>query len=207
MRATALPAAAALQVGALGASTGGPLAIQALLRVLPADFPAPVLIVQHIAAGFLEGFVAWLGRSCVLPVQLAADGEQVLPGHVYVAPDHHHMGILAGGRVRLDSGPPETGLRPSVAHLMRSVAQTYRGGVVGVLLSGMGRDGATELLALRRQGAQTFVQDRASSVVFGMPGVALELDAACHVMAPGDIGRELVAIAHHGVRPQVGHVP
>lgn len=196
---TAASAFVPLQVVAIGASTGGPPAIQALLQELPADFSAPVLIVQHIAEGFLEGFVAWIGRTSVLPVHLAVDAELALPGHIYVAPDRRHMGVAAGGRIALTDGPHDGGLRPSVTHLMRSLPRVYRSGVAAVLLSGMGRDGTAELLMLRRGGARTFVQDRASSVVYGMPGVALGLDAAQHVMAPADIGRELAAIGRNGV--------
>jgi two-component system chemotaxis response regulator CheB len=184
-----------LRVVAIGASTGGPVALQALLDALPADFGAPVLIVQHIAEGFLDGFLQWLNRSSRIPLKLPADGEAALAGHAYVAPDWHHMSIDARMRISLSAGPPEGGLRPSVAHLMRSVCAAFGPSAAAVLLSGMGRDGATELLELKRRGAHTFVQDQASSVVHGMPGAELRLDAARYVMTPAEIGRQLVQLA------------
>ncbi len=197
----AIAAGSRLQVVAIGASTGGPLAIQTLLQRLPPEFPVPVLIVQHIVEGFVEGFVDWLNRSAALKARLAVDGEAALPGCAYVAPDGSHMGIDARGRIRLSDLPPDGGLRPSVAHLLRSVRTVYGNAAAAVLLSGMGRDGASELLQLRRCGAHTFVQDQASAVVYGMPGVALQLDAARHVMSPAEIAAELAALARDGETP------
>lgn len=184
-----------IQIVAVGASTGGPLAIQELLRSLPQGFAVPVLIVQHIAEGFLGGFVDWLTRTTSLEVRLAAAAEAVRPGRAYVAPDGFHMGVDACGRIRLSSTPPENGLRPSVAHLMRSVREAYGADAAAVLLSGMGKDGAGELLALKHCGAATFAQDRASSVVHGMPGEAIRLDAARHVLAPAEIAAALRELA------------
>ena len=192
------PRQSPLRMVAIGASTGGPVAIQALLQALPKDFPVPILIVQHISEGFLGGFVDWLNRTAAAQVHLGADGGVPLPGHAYVAPDGRHMGIDGLGKLRLSDAPPDHGLRPSVAHLLRAVRAVYGGSAAAVLLSGMGRDGAEELLELRRCGAQTFVQDRASSVVYGMPGVALKLDAARHVMPPEEIGAMLASIAQRG---------
>lgn len=189
-----------LRAVAIGASTGGPPAIQLLLAALPRDFPAPILIVQHIAEGFLDGFVGWLNRLPGIAVQLGVDGELPLPGHAYIAPDGRHMGIGRDGRIRLSDAPPEHGLRPSVAHLLRAVLEVYRDAAAAVLLSGMGSDGAEELLALKRCGAQTFVQDRASAVVYGMPGEAIRLDAARFVMPPEEIGAMLASIAQRGHR-------
>lgn len=212
VRRRAAGAAAALEPGepqrlrivVVGASTGGPLAIRALLASLPAAFPVPVLIVQHIAEGFLEGFVDWLGRSSALPVHLGTDGETPLPGHAYVAPDCRHMGLDHAGCIRLSDAPPEGGLRPSVAHLLRSVREVFGDAAAAVLLSGMGRDGAEELLELKHCGAHTFVQDKESSVIYGMPGVALRLDAARHVMPPEEIARELASLAQRGMAVRAG---
>lgn len=182
-------------VVAVGASTGGPVSVQMLVQALPRDFALPVLVVQHIAEGFLPGFVDWLGRSAPLAIRLAADGEALQPGTVYVAPDGAHLGVERPGRIRLSGAPPDNGLRPSVAHLFRSVLAAYRERAAAVLLSGMGRDGAAELLELRSLGAQTFVQNRETSVVYGMPGAAIELDAALHVMHPGEIAAALARLA------------
>ncbi|MFV3130276.1 chemotaxis-specific protein-glutamate methyltransferase CheB [Niveispirillum sp. KHB5.9] len=183
------------RVVAIGASTGGPVALQTILGELPADFPLPVLVVQHIAYGFVQGFADWLNAGCALPVTVAVDGEEVMPGHVYVAPDDRHMGVDAFGRIRLDNSPAEAGLRPSVGHLFRSVAVQYGRRSIGVLLTGMGSDGAEGLCDLRALGAATIAQDAASSVVHGMPGVAIERGGAGHVLPASAIAGKLVSLA------------
>ena len=153
-------APAKVRVVALGASTGGPPVLQTILTGLPKDFPAPVLIVQHIAAGFVQGFIEWLSQSSSLPVHVAMHGELILPGHVYVAPDECQMKVERGGKIALSRDAPENGLRPSVSCLFRSVAEVYGGEAVAGLLTGMGRDGAEELKLLREKGATTFAQTR-----------------------------------------------
>lgn len=180
---------------AIGASTGGPPVLHTILAALPRNFPAPVVIVQHIAAGFAQGFVDWLSQSSALPVHLATHGERVLPGRVYVAPDACQMKLAHGGKVLLTKDGPENGLRPSVSSLFRSIAETYGGDAVAGLLSGMGRDGAEELRLLRDKGAVTFVQDRESSVVYGMPGEAIRLDAAMLILPPQRIAPVLARLA------------
>ncbi len=189
------PAPARLRAVAIGASTGGPPALQSLLAALPKDFPAPILIVQHMAAGFIQGFADWLAQSAKIPVHLANHGETLLPGHVYVAPDGVQMKVGRGDRIVLASDPPDQGLRPSVAALFRSLAEVYGGEVAVCLLTGMGRDGAEELKLLRDQGATTFVQDEASSVVHGMPGAAIRLDAASFVLPPEKMAAALSSLA------------
>jgi two-component system chemotaxis response regulator CheB len=185
------------RIVALGASTGGPPVLQTILSQLPKDFPAPVLVVQHMAAGFVRGLIEWLGHSSRLPIHLAAHGEQMLPGHVYVAADELQMKVERGGRIVLTREPPENGLRPSVSFLFRSVAEVYGGDAVAGLLSGMGRDGADELKLLRDKGAVTFAQDKVSSVVHGMPGEAIKLDAATLVLAPEKIAGVLAKLARN----------
>lgn len=180
---------------AVGASTGGPPVLETILAGLPKDFPAPIVIVQHMAPGFIQGFAQWLGQSCSLPVQVAAHGELIRPGLVYFAPDGFQMGVEAGGRVSLSKEEPENGLRPSVAHLFRSVARTFGQQAVGVLLTGMGKDGAEELKLMRDQGALTLAQDEESSVVFGMPGEAVSLGAAMYVLSPEKIAATLASVA------------
>ena len=186
------------RIVAIGASTGGPPVLQTILSQLPKDFPAPVLVVQHMAAGFVRGFIEWLAQSSRLPVHLAAHGEQMLPGHVYVAPDELQMKVERGGRIVLTREPPENGLRPSVSFLFRSVAEVYGGDAVAGLLTGMGRDGADELKLLRDKGAVTFAQDKVSSVVHGMPGEAIKLDAATLVLSPEKIAGVLAQLARNG---------
>jgi two-component system chemotaxis response regulator CheB len=180
-----------IKVVAIGASTGGPLAIETILSGLPKDFRAPLLIVQHIAQGFVQGFANWLANSCRFPVRIAKQHEFPLPGHAYIAPDDVHMGVDAGGRIVLVKSEPENGLRPSVSYLFRSVAEVFGKNIVGVLLTGMGRDGAYELKMIKDKGAMTIAQDKESSVVHGMPGEAIRLGAAMHVLAPSSIAAML----------------
>ncbi len=180
-----------LQVVAIGASTGGPVAIQTILSGLKEGFPAPVIIVQHMAPGFIGGFAEWLALSCRLPVHLASHDERILPGHVYVAPDGFQLLMASGGRLALNAGPAENGLRPSVSSLFRSVSSVCGQGAVGVLLTGMGRDGADELLVMKKQGAVTIAQDEASSVIYGMPAEAVRIGAAKYVLSPDRIAAML----------------
>ena len=184
-----------IQVVAMGASTGGPLALQTILFGLPMDFPVPVLIVQHIAEGFTRGFAEWLNQKTDLSVHVAGDGEHILSKHVYIAPNGFHMGIKNAGQIALTRDEPENGLRPSVSYLFRSVANACGQNAVGVLLTGMGNDGALELKRLKEIGAVTIVQDEESSVVFGMPGQAIKLDAATSVLPPERIAAKLKELA------------
>jgi two-component system chemotaxis response regulator CheB len=188
---------APVEAVAIGASTGGPLVLQTILSRLPEAFPAPIFIVQHMAAGFNQGFAEWLSQSSALGVSIAAHGEEARPGAVYVAPDGTHMRVQRGGRIALTHDPPEHGLRPSVSFLFRSVAKIYRANAVGVLLTGMGKDGAAELRLMKDAGAVTIAQDKESSVVHGMPGEALNLDAASYVLSPEQIAVALATLANH----------
>jgi len=154
-----------IKVAAIGGSTGGPVALQQILAALPAGLPFPLLIVQHIAEGFTRGFVEWLAGASGFPLRIAAHGESTLPGCGYVAPDGVHMGVDGGPRIVLSNDAPEHGLRPSIAHLFRSVAQ-----------------------------------DQASSVIFGMPGEAIKLDAAAHVLPPEGVAALLAALGDKNQR-------
>lgn len=194
---TAAGKTATIKVIAIGASTGGPPVLQTILAMLPRDLPVPVLIVQHMASGFIASFVEWLAQSSGLPVHVAMHGEYLVPGHTYVAPDEFQMKIEHGGRVVLTKDEPESGLRPSVSYLFRSLAEVYGGGVVAGLLTGMGRDGAEELRQLKEKGAVTFAQDKDSSVVHGMPGEAIRLDAATFILAPDKIAAVLADLARN----------
>ncbi len=182
------------KVVGIGASTGGPLVLQTILAELPRDFDLPVLVVQHIARGFLAGMADWLGQTSGMKVQVAAAGFLPLAGHVYLAPDDFHMGVDASGRIQLSRTPPEVGLRPSVAYLFRSLADVHGPDAIGVLLTGMGKDGAAELKRMKDLGAVTIVQDRASSVVHGMPGEAIALGGATHVLAADRISAMLTTL-------------
>jgi two-component system chemotaxis response regulator CheB len=188
------PPSAAIRVIGIGASTGGPPVLQTILAGLPRDLPAPVLIVQHIARGFLSGLVEWLNQTTGWQVHIAAHGIIPLPGHAYIAPDDFHMGMGPGHRIALSKEPPINGLRPAVAWLFRTLAEFYGSRALGVLLTGMGRDGADELNLMKNSGAETIAQDRESSVVHGMPGEAIALGAANYVLAADKIAACLVTL-------------
>lgn len=195
-----LKASGEIELVAIGASTGGPPVLQAILSGLPRDFPAAVVVVQHIATGFVGGFVEWLAQSSAVPVRLAEDGERLEPARAYVAPDGAHLTVSATGRVVLASDPPVNGLRPSVSRLFRSVAGAFGPRAIGVLLTGMGRDGAEELKLMRDAGAFTIAQDEASSIVYGMPREAVQLDAAVEVLAPQEIAAALSDLTRRNER-------
>jgi two-component system chemotaxis response regulator CheB len=178
---------AAPELVAIGSSTGGPIVLKSILSELRKDFPVPILMVQHIAPGFTGGFAEWLAQASGFAVEVAAHGQSLLPSRAYIAPDGKHMHLGPGRKIVLSDGEPEHGHRPAISHLFRSVATMSGPHAVGVLLTGMGRDGAEELKLMRDRGAVTIAQDRGSSVVHGMPGEAIRLDAAAHVLSPGGI--------------------
>ncbi|EFC90788.1 response regulator receiver modulated CheB methylesterase [Dethiosulfovibrio peptidovorans DSM 11002] len=181
----------------VGASTGGPQALAGMLSVMPGDFPAPVFVVQHIASGFLEGMSQWLSSCTDLKVKVANIGERPSPGTVYLAPEGRHMEV-SDREIHLSDGPSEHGVRPSVSVLFRSIPLSLRSVSAGVILSGMGMDGARELRDLKDDGAITFAQDRESSVIWGMPGEAVRLSAADNVLSPEEIGKALSLCARKG---------
>ena len=185
------------RIVALGASTGGPPALETILASLPKDFPIPILIVQHMSQGFIRGFARWLANSSGLPVHVAMHGESLLPGHVYVAPDEYQMKVEREGKIVLTKDDPERGLRPSISYLFRAVAEVYGADAIAGLLTGMGRDGASELRLLKERGAITFAQDKDSSVVHGMPGQAIKLDAAVLILPLDRIAAALTNLVNH----------
>jgi two-component system chemotaxis response regulator CheB len=183
-----------IDVIAIGASTGGPSVIKRILSEFPINFPLPVMIVQHISPGFLPGLADLLTTSCRLPVRIPGDGEALKPGYVYLAPDGVHMGIGTKGHIELVTNPPENGMRPSISYLFRSVAAFFESRAAGVILTGMGKDGADGLKSMQEKGAVTIAQDEASSVVFGMPAEAIRIGAAAHVFSPGQIASVLTKL-------------
>ncbi|MCL4205039.1 MAG: chemotaxis-specific protein-glutamate methyltransferase CheB [Pirellulaceae bacterium] len=180
---------------AIGASTGGPPVLQIILSQLPSGFALPLLIVQHITPGFVSGLADWLAQTSRVPTHLAVHGAVPLAGHAYLAPDDCHLGLDASGRISLSKAERENGLRPAVSHLFRSVADTVGAQAIGVLLTGMGKDGAAELKLLKLRGAVTIAQDRASCVVNGMPGEAVLLGAADYILPPAQIPLFLTSLA------------
>lgn len=169
----------------IGASTGGPRIVQQILKGLPATFGAAVVVVQHIAEGFSEGMVEWLSETSGLPVRLAQEGDQVAMGLVLVAPDGYHLYIKDGGMVHLNDQPVLQ--RPSVDIAMQTAANVFGSQTIGVLLTGMGRDGAIGMQAIQRAGGYTVAQDEASCSIYGMPRAAVELRAAEEVHPPDGI--------------------
>jgi two-component system chemotaxis response regulator CheB len=202
VRAAPLAAAPAeLRWVAIGASTGGPAAIRELLDEMPAGAPVGFLIVQHIASGFELGFADWLNKEFPFDVRLAQDGEVLGAGAVRLAPGGSHLRLEPGGILRLDSEtPPRRGHRPSVDEMFLSCAAHCPRQVAAVLMTGMGADGVEGLLALRRAGGVTLVQDEASSAVFGMPRVALERGAADVALPPRALARTLARLWSGGER-------
>ena len=195
------------QLLTIGCSTGGPQALQTVLSALPADFPVPVLVVQHMAAGFVDNLVHWLDGTVPMAVRLAANGEVLQPGTVLIAPDGVHLVVMtAGSRLMagLVSAPPVGGFRPAATTLFTSAANVVGARAIGVLLTGMGSDGADGLLAMRRRGAFTIAQDEGSSVVYGMNAVAVELGAAQAVVPLDRIPAMLRRIVGNGERREAG---
>jgi two-component system chemotaxis response regulator CheB len=175
---------------AIGASTGGPHAIRNILAELPPAFTVPIVVVQHTTSGYIGSLVEWLGAQTRLPVRVAAEGDAFHAGGVWLAPTDQHL-VVRGRQLALLDTPPCSLHRPSATVLFRSVAATYGPRAVGILLTGMGEDGALGLREMRQAGALTIAQDEASSVVFGMPAEAIRLSAACKVLPPSEIARLL----------------
>ena len=179
----------------IGASAGGPAALTAVLAALPADLPAAVVIVQHIAEAFAPGLASWLEKSSRMPVRLATAGDRPTAGEVRVAAGDRHLTLDAAGRFLFTDEPAGHVYLPSIDVFFESMARYWRRGGAGVLLTGMGRDGAAGLLRLRQAGFPTVAQDRASSAVYGMPKAAAELGAAAEILPLPEIGPRLRSLA------------
>ncbi|MDM8520832.1 chemotaxis-specific protein-glutamate methyltransferase CheB [Anaerolineales bacterium HSG6] len=179
------------RIVAIAASTGGPGLLARILAKLPANFPVSVLIVQHITPGFGIGLVEWLNQQTPLDVVIATEGHYPKRGQVVVAPDEYHLELNGQGRLTLHQAPPLHGVRPAADYTFKSVAKYYGRRAVGVILTGMGRDGAEGLLEMHNAGAHTIAQDKESSVVFGMPAVAIELGAVIQVLPDTKIATTL----------------
>ncbi len=165
-------------IAAIVASTGGPPALARVLGALPADFPLPVLVVQHMGASFMAGFATWLNGIVPQAVSIAAHGATPMPGHVYVAPGDRHLSVAPDGTLRLSNERAIAGQRPSGTVLFQSLAEALGARALGVLLTGMGDDGAQGLLAMRRAGAMTITEDESTAVVYGMPASAVKIGAS-----------------------------
>jgi two-component system chemotaxis response regulator CheB len=180
---------------AIGSSTGGPQVIHRLLAELPKDFPAPIAIVQHINPSFAESLAQWLDAASPLTVRLAKEGDRFLPGEVLIAPPEQHLTVNQRGRVSLKGGGPRDGHIPSASALLESAGLFYGPGTVGVVLTGMGSDGAEGLATVKRQGGRTLAQSKESCVVFGMPAAAIALGCVDHVISAEELSNTLMRLA------------
>lgn len=179
----------------IGASTGGPSVLQVILKGLPPDFPAPILIAQHIAPGFTNALVDWLATTTGFTVKICAHNDRLEPATAYLCPEGFQTGLSSSFRVKLAEEGCLNGVRPSVSFLFSSIAEIPGRRIAAVLLTGMGRDGAEELKILRDRGDVTIVQDAESSLVHGMPGEAIKLGAAQHVLSASRISELLAELA------------
>ncbi len=185
----------------IGASTGGPLAISTILAKLPEEFPAAIAIVQHVDCPFVENLVNWLSEHSSLPVRIAREGAVPRAGIVLVAGTTEHMVLTKNLQIHYTQHPKASAYRPSVDVFFDSVARHWPQRGVGILLTGMGKDGAQGLKSLREVGWPTIAQDRETCVVYGMPKAAIEIDAASHVLPLEEIGAELIKL----VKPDLSH--
>lgn len=179
----------------IGASTGGPQALREILSNLPRNFPLPVVCVQHIGGSFLPGMVEWLADACKLPVRKASHGESPRPGVVYFAPEDVHLKWDDAGNFLFSMASPFDGHRPSITVTMQAAARCFGSGTVGVLLTGMGRDGADGMASIAASGGITLAQDEASSIVYGMPKEAVALGAVQYTLPLKKIAPALEALA------------
>lgn len=183
---------------ALAASTGGPPALAKVLGALPSNFPAPVLLVQHMGAAFMEGFAKWLDGLCAMPVVLARDGVLAEPSCVYVAPGDSHLAIRSSGVMRITQDPPVGGQRPSANVLFGALAEAAPTRTVAALLTGMGEDGAQGMSRLSQGGAHTIAEHASTAVVNGMPAAAVRLRAARDILPLDLIGPRILQLSGKG---------
>ncbi|MGV3624877.1 MAG: chemotaxis-specific protein-glutamate methyltransferase CheB [Archangium sp.] len=188
-------AATGLGVVCIASSTGGPQVVQKLLGELPADFPAPIAVVQHINSAFADSLVSWLAASSKLKVKVAKEGDLLTPGTVLLAPADAHLVISGRGRVSVVPGQPRDGHLPSASSLLESAAKVYGRRAVGLILTGMGNDGVEGMAAIRAAGGKTIAQNQESAVVFGMPGAAIARGVVDHVVHGDELAAALVKLA------------
>jgi two-component system chemotaxis response regulator CheB len=183
------------RVVAIAASTGGPAALHTILSTLPPGYRIPILVVQHIAGGFVDGLASWLDSASNLTVTVARDGDELRPGWVYIAPDDHHLGLASQSAIRLSNGPRVEGFRPSATYLFREAARVFGSSTLAVVLTGMGSDGLGGLADVRGAGGRIIAQDEQTSVVYGMPGAAVEAGLADASIGLWSIAERLEEVA------------
>ncbi|MBX7057844.1 MAG: response regulator [Leptospirales bacterium] len=187
-----------IRVLGIGGSTGAPMPLRTILGAIPAEAAYSIVVVQHISAGFQQGLIDWLASATRLEVREAKDKERLDVGVVYFPPENWHIGFHADQSIELSQAAPEHHARPSVSYLFRGLATTFGAASGGVLLSGMGEDGAAELLDIRRAGGLSIAQSEESCILHGMPGAAQHMDAAEFLLSPTDTGELLASLAAQG---------
>jgi two-component system chemotaxis response regulator CheB len=187
------------EILAIGTSVGGPQALHYILSKLPANFPIPIVIVQHMAPGFIQGLATWLDENIEIAVKIADNNEVLANGVVYFAPDAKHLTVQRNKSISalLTDTSPVSGFKPSITVLLESVAETYGKTALAALLTGMGSDGAQGLLDIKKMGGKTFIQDADSAIVFGMAGVAQSMGAADDVVSLDKISDYLIHITNY----------
>lgn len=187
-----------IEIIAIGISTGGPNALRDVFKNIDPELKQPILVVQHMPAGFTAEFANSLNNICPLPVTEAKDGEPILGGHVYIAPGSYHMFVdhrPLGNFIKLSQDDPRNGHRPSCDVLFESIAKYFQNRALGVIMTGMGRDGAAQITEMRKKGAWTLGQDKDSSIVYGMPKVAFEMGGVQKQVTLNDMAKEISALA------------
>ena len=179
---------------AIASSTGGPQALQEVLVALPANFAVPILAVQHMAKGYVAGLAGALAAKCRMRVKLAEHREPLRKGTIYLAPDDYHLGVADLYKIELSDAPAVDGFRPSATWLFSTVADHFRAGAIGVVLTGRGRDGIAGLVELHRAGGVVIAQDKESSVAYEMPQAAVEAGAADFVLPLREIADQVMAL-------------
>lgn len=177
----------------IGSSTGGPRALEAILTGLPHDLPATLLVAQHMPPNFTRAFAERLDKNCAIRVTEAQDGEPVLSGVAYVAPGNYHMEVDARKMIRLNQNPPVEHVRPSATVTMLSAARVYGKNTIGVVLTGMGKDGAAGMAEIKSKGGRTLVQDETTSVIFSMPKAVIQAGAADRILPLDEIAGAITA--------------
>ncbi len=179
---------------AIGTSSGGPKALKAIIPVIPADFPAAILIVQHMPAGFTKSFAERLDQESAIKVKEAAEGDMMQPGLALLAPGDYHMRIDKDGKVILDQSPTVWGVRPCADHLFQSLAKNFKDRVIGIILTGMGKDGAEGMKEVKKYGGYGIVEAEETALVYGMPGATIQANAYDEILPLHEIPEQLIKL-------------
>jgi two-component system chemotaxis response regulator CheB len=198
-----IPSINSVRILVIGASTGGPKALETILDSLPGNFPLPVICIQHISEGFLQGLIDWLSLKCRMKIEIAETGTIPRAGTVYFPPEDKQLKIDGSGKFIITSDPLSDGHRPSITVTMKSAAGFFKNSVLGVLLTGMGKDGAEGLLSIKKGGGITIAQNEESCIVYGMPKQAIEIGAAVYIVPLNEIGPMILNYTMHNSKLKI----